>query len=152
MTWTIVITVTIRIILKFVTSSPSILVEWVVSKFALHPKLNWKDVIVSFNGKHLVGEEKTSFIKYFNEATFLEKYYIFPENETLFLQPETNVTPFVINLKKGNKDVIFYVYCYADHIDVVKQYKKQIASYRPSSDELQKFIISTKRITINVGS
>jgi hypothetical protein len=140
MTWTIVISVAIGIILKFIMSPPSLVVEWVVSKFALHPKLNSKDVIISFSGKKLVGEEKISFINYFNEATFLKKYYIFPGNESLFLQPESNLTPFVINLKKGNKDVNFFVYCYDDHIDVVKQYKKQVASYRLSSDYLQNLL------------
>jgi hypothetical protein len=150
MTWTIAISVAIGIIFKFVMSPPSLIVEWVVSRFALHPKLNSNDVIVTFLSEHLVGEEKISFINYFNEATFLKKYYIFPGNESLFLHPESNLTPFVINLKKGNKDVNFYVYCYDDHIDVVKQYKKQVASYRLSSDYLQKFIITTKGITKNV--
>jgi hypothetical protein len=150
MTWTIVISVAIGIILKFVMSPPSIVVEWLVSKFALHPKLNSKDVIISLSGKKLVGEDKIRFINFFNEATFLKKYYIFPGNETLFLQPESNLTPFVINLKRGNKDVNFYIYCYDDHIDVVKKYKKQVASYRLSSDYLQKIMITTKEITKNV--
>lgn len=150
MTWTIAISVTIGIILKFVMSPPSLVVEWVVSKFALHPKLNSKDVIVTFNGKRLVEEEKNRFINYFNEATFLKKYYIFPGNETLFLQPETNLTPFVINVKRGKKDVNIFVYCYDDHVDVVKQYKQQVVSYSLSSDFLQKFTISTKGYAINV--
>nr|WP_263326289.1 YfmQ family protein [Neobacillus sp. Marseille-Q6967] len=143
MTWT-VITLAIGIIIKFVMSPPSAVVEWVISRFALHPKLNSKDVTVTFNGKLLEEEEKITFTNYFNEATFLKKYYIFPGNEKLFLFPETNVTPFVINVKKGKKDVKIFVYSYDDHVDVVKQCKKKVVSYSLGSDNLQKFTISTK--------
>ncbi|MBA9028394.1 MULTISPECIES: YfmQ family protein [Bacillaceae] len=144
MTWTVVISLVIGFILKFLLSPPSAMVGWVLGKFELHPKLESKEVTVTFNGKNLKEEEKVRFTDYFNEADFLKKYYIFPGNEKLFLHPETNVTPFVINVKKGKKEVYFFVYNYDNHVDVVKQSKKKVVSYSLSSDNLQKFTLPTK--------
>ena len=146
MTWTVVITVVIGIIIKLIMSPPSSVVAWVLSKFALHPKLDSKDVIVTFNGKLLEEKEKIRMINYFNEAYILKKYYIFPGKEELFLHPDTKVIPFVINVKKGEKDVNFFIYSYDDHVDVVKQSKKKVESYSLRSDHLQRFAISTKEL------
>jgi Uncharacterised protein from bacillus cereus group len=71
MTWTIALTVLLGIVLKMVTSPPSAVVEWISSKYALHPKLNSKDVTVTYIGKHIEEEEKIRFIEYFNEVTHL---------------------------------------------------------------------------------
>ncbi|WP_045521292.1 YfmQ family protein [Neobacillus niacini] len=144
MTWTIALLVLLGIVIKMVTSPPSAVVKWITSKFALHPKLNSKDVTVTYIGEHFVEEEKNRFIDYFNEATFLKQYDIFPGKEKLFLHPETHVTPFVINVKRGKKDSKIFVYCFADYVYVVKQYKKKVVAYNLRSDNLQKFTISTK--------
>ncbi|MDQ0273656.1 YfmQ family protein [Cytobacillus purgationiresistens] len=136
MTWTFAIWLAIGVIIKMAMSPPSAVVEWVLSKFALHPKLNSKDVTITYNGKLLEEEEKNRFTDYFNEATFLKRKYIFPGNEKLFLYPETNVTPVVIKVKRGKKDVNIYVYSYDDHVDVVKQSKKKVVSYSLSCDYL----------------
>lgn len=150
MTWTVAISFVIGLILKFLMSPPSAVVDWVISKFALHPKLDAKVVIVTFNGKHLEEEEKIRFTDYFNVAAFLKKYYIFPGNEKLFLHPDTNVTPFVINTIRGKKDVNIFVFRYDDHVDVVKQYKKKVVSYSLRSDSLQQFTISTEGLSTKV--
>ena len=147
MTWTAFGIIVIAIIFKMLMSPPSAVVGWVVSKFALHPKLDSKDITVTFNGKHLEEEEKIRFTDYFNEALFLERYNIFQGYENLFLHPETNVIPFVINVKSRKKEMNFFVYSYDDHVDVVKQWKKKVASYSLSSEYLQKFTISN---SINV--
>lgn len=141
MTWTVVIIV-IFAMLKMLTSPPSAVVGWFVNNFALHPKLESKDITVTFNGKYLKKDEKSRFIKYFNEALFLKRYNIFQGNEELFLNPETNVIPFVINVNSGKKEMKFYVYSYDDHVDVVKQWKKKVASYSLSSEYLQKITVS----------
>ncbi|MGE7692641.1 YfmQ family protein [Lysinibacillus sp. NPDC094177] len=143
MTTGLIITVVIGSIIKLLMSPPSIAVAWGVSKFELHKKLDSKDVTVTFNGNNLEEEEKNRFTDYFNEASFLKKHYIFPGNEKLFLQPETNVTPFVITVKRGKKDVNFFVFSYDNHVDVVKKCKEKIISYSLSSEYLQKFTIST---------
>lgn len=150
MTWTIALTVLLGIVLKMVTSPPSAVVEWISSKVALHPKLNSKDVTVTFIEKHLEEEEKIRFIQYFNEATFLKQYDIFPGKENLFLHPETNVTPFVINIKRGKKDSKILVYCFADYVYVVKQYNKKVAAYNLKSDNLQNFTFSAKVMSKDV--
>lgn len=142
MTWGLVMTIVIGSIVKLVMSPPSIVVGWTVSKFELHKKLDAKDVTVTYNGKKLEEEEKSRFTNYFNEASFLKKHYIFPGNEKLFLEPESNVTPFVINLKKGKKDIHFFVFNYDNHVDIVKKYKENIVSYSVSSDCLQNFSMS----------
>jgi hypothetical protein len=138
MTWTIAISLTIGFIVKIIlTCSPSIVVEWFLSKFEMHSKLNEKDATITFDGKPLEGENKLKFTNYFNEATFLKKYYIFPGNEELFLHPKNSGTPLVIETKRGKKDVKIFVYCFNDHVDVVKKYKKKVVAYSLNSDNLQ---------------
>lgn len=103
MTWTAFGIIVIAIIFKMLMSPPSAVVGWVTSKFALHPKLDSKDITVTFNGKHLDEEEKIRFTDYFNESLFLERYNIYQGYEKSFLHPETNVIPFVINVKSRKK-------------------------------------------------
>ena len=146
MIWMTIVSIVIGTILIFITSPTSALVEWVLSKFTLHPKLDSKDVIVTFNGKHLEEEEKIRFNNYFNEAQFLERNHIFPGNENLFLHPETNVIPFVIKVKKRKKEMNFFIYSYDDHVDVVKQWKKKVVSFSIRSEHLQNFTISNKKM------
>jgi len=141
MTAGLIITIVIGSIIKLLMSPPSIAVAWTVNKFELHKELDSKEVTVTFNGNNLEEGEKIRFIDVFNKAIFLKKYYIFPGNEKLFLRPETNVTPFVINLKSGKKDVDFLIFPYDDHVDVVKKRKEKVISYSLSSENLQKFTI-----------
>jgi len=141
MTTGLIITIVIGSIIKLLMITPSIAVAWVVNKFELHKELDSKDVTVTFNGKNLEDGEKIRFIDFFNKAIFLKKYYIFPGNEVLFLRPETNVTPFVITLKSGKKDVDFFIFPYDNHVDVVKKRKEKVISYSLSSENLQRFTI-----------
>jgi hypothetical protein len=142
MTWTAVAIIVLGVTIKMLTSPPSAVVGWVSRKFALHPKLDSNEITVTFNGKQLEEEEKNKFTNYFNEALFLERYNIFQGNEHLFLHPKTNVIPFVIHVKSRNKEMNFFIYRYDDHLDIVKQWKKKVASYSLSSEYLQKFTIS----------
>ncbi|MDN4495551.1 YfmQ family protein [Ureibacillus aquaedulcis] len=141
MTWTAFLVIMAGILFKMLTSPPSALVEWVLSKFALHPKLDPNEVIITFNGVSLDGEDKSEFIDFFNDAVFLERNHIYPGNEEKFLHPETNIIPFVINVIRRNKEVNFFVYCEDDNIFVVKQKKKKITSYSLKSESLKVFTI-----------
>ncbi|MDM5349777.1 YfmQ family protein [Lysinibacillus sphaericus] len=141
MTTGLIITIVIGSIIKLLMSPPSIAVAWLVNKFELHKELDSKEVTISFKGKNLEEREKIRFIDFFNKAIFLKKYYIFPGNEKLFLQPETNVTPFIINLKSGKKDVNFLIFPYDNHVDVVRKCKEKVISYSLSSESLQNFTI-----------
>ena len=143
MIWTI-IAIAIGAVLIFLTGPTSALVGWFLSKFAIHPELDSKDVIVTFNGTHLDEEDKNQFLAYFNEAQFLTSNHIFPGTEKSYLQPETDVIPFVINVKRRNKEMNLFLYRYDDHIDVVKQRKNKVTSYSLSSEKLQNFTIDEK--------
>ncbi|KPH74997.1 YfmQ family protein [Oceanobacillus caeni] len=141
MTWIIIITV-LGAILKFLMSPPSALVGWMLSKFELHPKLNPENITVTLNGNPLEGEEKIGFTNYLNEAHFLERDHIYPGNEELFLHPETDVIPFVVNVTNRKREMNLFVYCYDHQVDVVKQWKKKVASYSLRSESLQTFTTS----------
>ncbi|MGG0668635.1 YfmQ family protein [Sporosarcina koreensis] len=143
MIWTIIATI-IGVILIFISSPTSALVGWILNKFALHPKLDPKDITVTFNGMRLEEEEKNRFSTYFNEAQYVKRNHIFPGTEKSFLHPETAVIPFVINVKNRKKEMNFFLYHNDDHVDVVKQWKKKVASFSLSSEPLQNFSISEK--------
>lgn len=148
-TWTTIGIVLIGVILKFLMSPPSALVGWVLTKFALHPELDSKDITITYNGTPLAEEEKIRYINYFNKAIFLERHTIFPGNEKVFLDPVTNVIPFVIHVKNKNKEINFFVYNDNDNIDVVKQWKKKVASYSLRSEHLQNFTITSSKSRIS---
>ena len=139
MTWWAVLIIIFGILIKFAMSPPSALVGWVVSKFALHPKIDATYVTVTYNGEKLEEIEKNQFAKYFNEALFLERNHIFPGTEHSFLNPDTEVIPYIVSVKKNNKETNFFLYCSEDQVDVVKQWKKKVASYSLSSEYLQNF-------------
>ncbi|WP_078410539.1 YfmQ family protein [Priestia abyssalis] len=130
MTWSFVILLILAALAKVVlTCLPTGVVEWMISKFELHPTLNDENTTVTIDGKRLEGEEKNEIINDFNEALFLEKYDIHPENRG---------TPLVIDTKRGKNNISFFVYIYNNRVDVVKRYKKKVVAYRLRSDSLQK--------------
>lgn len=147
MTWTAILIIIIGIIFKFLTSPPSALVGWVLNKFELHPKLDVEDITIAYNGKYLEEEEKNKFTTSFNEAQFLNKNHIYPGSEASFLHPEPNITPHIIYQKRKNTEVTFFVFSYRDHVDVVKQWKKKMASYTLNADDLQKFAVSDNQLS-----
>ncbi|MEC1753309.1 YfmQ family protein [Bacillus mojavensis] len=136
MTWAIVMLILMSLVKIVLTCLPTGVIEWLLSKFEVHAKVNNEDAVLSVDGKRLEGEEKRNMIDQFNEAVFLEKYYIYPGDEERYLYPENGGTPLVIDTKKGKKDVKLYVYSYDDHIDVVKQYKKKVIAYRLLSESM----------------
>jgi hypothetical protein len=130
MTWPFIILLILAGLLKIVvTCLPTGVVEWLISKFELHPKLNDRTVTITIDGKRLEGEDKIQVINYFNEAIFLERYYKPLENSG---------TPLVIDTKRGKNSVSIFVYIYNDRVDVIKTYKKKVVAYRLRSDNLQK--------------
>ncbi|MEK4534256.1 YfmQ family protein [Peribacillus sp. FSL K6-1552] len=133
----LILTILISLVKLLVTCLPTDAANWIISKFKLHSELSDANCIVTIDGKRLEGEDKIQVINYFNEAIFLKKNHIFPGNEQLFLHPENNGTPLVIDTKSGKKDVRLLVHIYNDHVDVVKQYKKKSVAYSLLSDSLQ---------------
>ncbi|MFF2444952.1 YfmQ family protein [Priestia megaterium] len=143
MTWIVVLSIIVASALKLlITTMPTPVVKWFLGKFELHSKLDPSHVSITKAGKILEGEEKKKFIANFNEATFLEKYYVHSGNEQYFLHPENAKNPYVIDAKRGKNNVILSVYSYKDRVDVVKQYKKKIEAYSLLSDPLQQDAVS----------
>ena len=143
MTWIIVLLIVVVSALKLlITTMPTPVVKWFLGKFELHSKLDSPHVSITRVGKTLEGEEKKKFIANFNEATFLEKYYVHSGNERYFSHPENAKSPYVIDAKMGKNNVKLSVYTYKDRVDVVKQYKKKIEAYSLLSDSLQREAMS----------
>ena len=139
MTWLFVTMLILMSLVKLVlTCLPSGVVEWISAKFEVHSKLSGENADVTISGKRLEGQAKKEVIQHFNEAIFMEKYYIYPGDEHLYLHPKDSGPPFVIDTKKGKKDVRLWIFTYDDRVDVVKQYKKKVVAYCLQSDILQK--------------
>lgn len=139
MTWLFVTMLIIMSLVKLVlTCLPSGVVEWISAKFEVHSKLGGENADVTIGGKRLEGQDKKEVIQHFNDAIFMEKYYIYPGDEHLYLHPKDSGTPVVIDTKKGKKDVRLWIFTYGDRVDVVKQYKKKVVAYCLQSDILQK--------------
>lgn len=142
MVWTILFLILISLVKVLPTVLPLGAVEWIMSKFATHAKLDDQKVSVTIDNHSLDHEEKMVFIKYFNEAIFMEKYYIYPGTEHSFLPPEKNGKHIIIDAKIGNIDVRLYLYNERNSIDVVKQFKKKVIAYNIHSESLQEYFIS----------
>ncbi|HWO78256.1 MULTISPECIES: YfmQ family protein [Bacillus] len=139
MTWISITMLILLFLVKLVlTCLPSGVVEWISAKFEVHSKLSDENSTVTIGGKCLDGQDKKEVIQHFNEAVFMEKYYIFPGDEHLYLHPKDGGTPVVIDTKKGKKEMRLLIFTYNDRIDVVKQYKKKVIAYCLQSDYLQK--------------
>ncbi|KHD86923.1 YfmQ family protein [Heyndrickxia ginsengihumi] len=142
MTWVLVLSLIIIALIKILfTSPPTFVVDWFVGKFELHQKLNEDIVNININGKSLQGEEKQQIIKEYNEAIFLKRY-----GDVI---PKKSGIPLVIDTKRGKNDVRLFVYRYDDHIDIFREYKKNVVAYRLLSESLQTRKISIDLLTLN---
>ncbi|PKG22896.1 YfmQ family protein [Niallia nealsonii] len=144
MTWAVFLSIFAVCIVKvLMTCLPTGTVNWLIRKFEMHAKLREEDVIISINGNQLEREEKMQVIRAFNEATVLEKYTIYRGyNEHVYLNPENDGTPIVIDAKRGKQNIKIVMHKYNDHIDIVKQYKKKIIAYSVHVEPLQKHFMS----------
>ena len=128
------------LIIKFITSPPNIVVGWALKKFELHQQLDPNQTTITFNDNDLGKEAKQQFTSYINESIFLKKHYIFPGHENLFLEPKTDIPPFIVNVTKGNKNVQYVVYSTDGNVNIVKQYKKKVIAYSVHSEKLLNYI------------
>ncbi|MGH0675617.1 YfmQ family protein [Bacillus luti] len=127
-TWFIVTLFIFGALKVLVSSMPTSVVESIISRFELHQKLDEESTIISLDGKNIEGEMKNQVINDFNEALFLDKHYFPPHGEG---------TPIIIETKKGKRTITLSIYSYEEHIDVIKQYKKNVVAYRLRSKSLQ---------------
>lgn len=103
MTWAIVMLILMSLVKIVLTCLPTGVIEWLLGKFEVHAKLSGENASLSLDGKRLEGTEKQKVIDQFNEAVFLEKFYIYPGDEERYLHPANGGTPLVIDTKKGKK-------------------------------------------------
>lgn len=83
MTWIVVLWIILVSALKLaITCLPTPVVKWFVSKFEMHLHLS-EEATVVIDGNQVYGKDKIQFINSFNEATFLKKYYVHPENNEI---------------------------------------------------------------------
>lgn len=143
MFWIITSLVIFSLLKLLVTSLPSGVIERLFRRYAVHTKLTSDQTTVTFQDRPLDDQQKSEIIQHFNDAIFIERYYIYPGDEERFLNPSEGPAPLTIQSKLGKHDVTLYLFHYDDHVDVVRQFthkpKKKLAAYRLRSEPLQTF-------------
>lgn len=117
------------IIKILMTCLPTGVVDWLFDRYRLHLKLNDKDTEIFLNTARVEGDEKATMIKQFNEAVVREKYSLYPGSEETYLKPQNADSSFIIQTRKGNREIKLLLSSYQDHVDVVKQYKNKMVVY-----------------------
>ncbi|MFP3727004.1 YfmQ family protein [Priestia filamentosa] len=142
MTWVVIVSLVFASVVKIaITSMPTPVVKWIVSRFAIHPELDVEQTIVEVKEKELEKEQAIQLINAFNKGTFLEKYYIYPGTEGAFLLERKKQAPIVFKTFVGKKVTVLSVFCYKDQVDVIKETKKNTVAYSLLSEELQSLSI-----------
>ncbi|PRR93077.1 MULTISPECIES: YfmQ family protein [unclassified Bacillus (in: firmicutes)] len=141
MVWIVTSLVVFSLLKLLVTSLPSGVVERLFSRYAVHAKVTSDQTTIMFEDRPLDDQQTSEIIQHFNDAIFIERYYIYPGDEERFLHPQEGSAPLTMQTKLGKHDVTLYLYHYDDHVDVVRQFthkpKKKLTAYRLRSEPLQ---------------
>lgn len=141
MVWIVTSLVVFSLLKLLVTSLPSGVVERLFSRYAVHAKVTSDQTTIMFEDHPLDDQQASEIIQHFNDAIFIERYYIYPGDEERFLRPQEGPAPLTMQTKLGKHDVILYLYHYDDHVDVVRQFThkptKKLTAYRLRSEPLQ---------------
>ncbi|MGJ7920931.1 YfmQ family protein [Neobacillus sp. LXY-4] len=138
MTMGVLLSIVLLSLIKILmTCLPTGTVEWLLGKFEIHSKMNKDLVTITINGIPFDEEKKDTLVNFFNQAIFMEKYYIWPGTEQSYINPKYGGTPIIIDSKKGKRDVRLLVFIYSDRVDVVKQSNKKLVAYSLYSESLQ---------------
>jgi hypothetical protein len=132
--WVFIASFAVTAVLAFLMSPPEAVMNWLVSKFKLHPELRADDVEVSVNGKHLDDLDKQQFIDDWNRAIVLDRYY--------GQVPNFSGLPAQVIIREGKNDTRLQLYIYHDHVDVVKQMAKKAIAYRLLARNLQQRLLA----------
>nr|MDH3177265.1 YfmQ family protein [Bacillus pumilus] len=139
--WIVTSLVVFSLLKLLVTSLPSGVVERLFSRYAVHAKVTSDHTTIMFEDRPLDDQQASEIIQHFNDAIFIERYYIYPGDEERFLRPQEGPAPLTMKTKLGKHDVTLYLYHYDDHVDVVRQFthkpKKKLTAYRLRSEPLQ---------------
>jgi hypothetical protein len=138
--WIVTSLVVFSLLKLLVTSLPSGVVERLFSRYAVHAKVTSDQTTIMFEDRPLNDQQVSEIIQHFNDAIFIERYYIYPGDEERFLHPQEGPAPLTMQTKLGKHDVTLYLYHYDDHVDVVRQFthkpKKKLTAYRLRSEPL----------------
>ncbi|MDR4996104.1 YfmQ family protein [Bacillus altitudinis] len=141
MVWIVTSLVVFSLLKLLVTSLPSGVVERLFSRYAVHAKVPSDQTTIMFEDHPLNDQQASEIIQHFNDAIFIERYYIYPGDEERFLRPQEGLAPLTMQTKLGKHDVTLYLYHYDDHVDVVRQFThkptKKLTAYRLRSEPLQ---------------
>ncbi|WP_321999321.1 YfmQ family protein [Bacillus pumilus] len=141
MVWIVTSLVVFSLLKLLVTSLPSGVVERLFSRYAMHAKVTSDQTTIMFEDRPFNDQQTSEIIQHFNDAIFIERYYIYPGDEERFLHPQEGPAPLTMQTKLGKHDVTLYLYHYDDHVDVVRQFthkpKKKLMAYRLRSEPLQ---------------
>ncbi|MER3125815.1 YfmQ family protein [Bacillus pumilus] len=141
MVWIVTSLVVFSLLKLLVTSLPSGVVERLFSRYAVHAKITSDQTTIMFQDRPLDDQQTSEIIQHFNDAIFIERYYIYPGDEERFLHPQEGPAPLTMQTKLGKHNVTLYLYHYDDHVDVVRQFthkpKKKLTAYRLRSEPLQ---------------
>lgn len=141
MVWIVTSLVVFSLLKLLVTSLPSGVVERLFSRYSVHAKVTSDQTTIMFEDRPLDDQQTSEIIQHFNDAIFIERYYIYPGDEERFLHPQEGPAPLTMQTKIGKHDVTLYLYHYDDHVDVVRQFthkpKKKLTAYRLRSEPLQ---------------
>ncbi|MDM5320534.1 YfmQ family protein [Bacillus pumilus] len=139
--WIVTSLVVFSLLKLLVTSLPSGVVERLFSRYAVHAKVPSDQTTIMFEDHPLNDQQASEIIQHFNDAIFIERYYIYPGDEERFLRPQEGLAPLTMQTKLGKHDVTLYLYHYDDHVDVVRQFThkptKKLTAYRLRSEPLQ---------------
>lgn len=141
MTWAVLLSMIIFSLIKILmTCLPTGVVEWMFNHFRVHPKLHAANTTVRLGERNIEGEEKERIIRYLNEATFFEKYYIWPGTEQSYLNPENKGIPIIVRTLMGKKELNLYVFINKEKVEAVKQFNKKYTAYSLRTENFYRYL------------
>ncbi|CAM3726720.1 YfmQ family protein [Alicyclobacillus pomorum] len=135
--WVVLLIFVVFAVIAFVMSPPTYLVDKLVDKFQSHPNLDEDSISnILVNGVAMEGEQRTQFIRGFNEANFLYEGGYDPKNSE---------GPILVKIEQGGRVLLFSMYlCRGDQVEIVRHKGTKHVSYRVQSADLRKFLSSLR--------
>lgn len=135
--WTWVGVGLLLMILSFVMTPPTWIVERLFTRFKLHPKLVDDEIeSISRGEERITGTARQQLIEAFNKANYLERH------ETSLIP--SNELPLVFNTHHKGRRERYTIYADPPFIDVVKEFRKKRIIYKVDSKVLMQWLVNKK--------
>lgn len=136
-TWTVIlVSIIISLVKILMTCLPTGVVNWLLSLFEVHPKLEASKVAVNIGEFQMGPGETRDFVKLWNESISMQKHYIWPGTEHNYINRDSSGSRIIITTKMGKHELKIIAFVEKDQIEVVKHWKRKIVAYSLSSDKL----------------